>query len=244
MKKTDMLGSRLALRWAFAATALLSLFGSEARAIEELPVLITYTWVGADGNTLGGAVGSGAAGQNNFINSINADYNSAAGRNPGYLGANTVLTAPPVTTYPTWTINAVNCQLTLNGLVQFPDATFNQDTASQDLITLTLTGWLGAAGGAQLQLTKTITAADYAAAENNHGLDQNGFLPFSMTTSGLLPADVPAQETLQIYSVGRVLYKNDDTFIGAPDISSTLALLGLGTLSLLAYDWRRRMAKA
>jgi hypothetical protein len=32
--------------------------------------------------------------------------------------------------------------------------------------------------------------------------------------------------------------------VNDPDTGSTLILLGLGTLSVLAYDWRRRMAKA
>jgi hypothetical protein len=144
--------------------------------------------------------------------------------------------------------------------VQFPDATYNQATATSDLITLSLTGTLN---GNSLSIGPiTITAANYANGLNTGiqagfmgytyggflGRDGNGFLDFSITEVGVL-AVTPnvnniTSEVLTISSVGRVLYQNDDTFIGEVPEPSTLAFVGLGTVIVLAYAGRWQKAKA
>jgi len=261
-----------------AAIALLLLLGSERRAIADIITLTNgVSWTGAaptiSGNPqqLGGLTGSASVGgQNYFLNTISANYNSAQDVAAGNTTPNT---PPPFATLPgsfSASASPMNCSLTLNGGVQFPDSTYNPATATLDQITLTLTGWINAPGNNLTIGPITITAAEYAAGLNTGiltgaqafalwgitcyyggflGKDVNGFLDFSFTDIGPLPVNVPApnnnNESLTISSVGRVLYKNDDTFVGdVPDLSPSLALLGIGTISLLACDWRRRMAKA
>jgi hypothetical protein len=214
-----------------AFTALLSWFGSEARAVPvtvtcdgEAPVtgdVVVNAFPGGGSATVD--ADSSTAGPNNFYNSIHMNLNTAAGVAPGNEAPHS--TVAVVTTHPTWDYSPVNTSLTLNGGVQFSDP--NDDN---DKIILTLTGLLG---GPQLTITYTITASDYRAAKK----DINGFDNFSINTNGFQAASINAVETLTVNTVGRILYQNDDTFVGAPDVSSTFPLFGLGAVSLLAYGW-------
>jgi hypothetical protein len=252
------------------AIALLLLLGSEGRAIAQIITITNgWTWAGVgatiSGNPqqLGGASGTATAGGvDSFLNTISANYNSAQDMPAG----DTTPNGPKTTTPPgAWgnvlpTASPMNCSLTLNGGVQFPDATYNQATATSDLITLSLTGTLN---GNSLSIGPiTITAANYANGLNTGiqagfmgytyggflGRDGNGFLDFSITEVGVL-AVTPnvnniTSEVLTISSVGRVLYQNDDTFIGEVPEPSTLAFVGLGTVIVLAYAGRWQKAKA
>jgi len=184
---------------------------------------------------LGSADSTGSsAGLDNFYNTINAKYNSAAARPEGYTGADG-LTFYSYTT-PTWNVNKVNTSLTLNGGVQFSDPNIAQDSITLDLI-----GWLG---GPQLQIIKKITTADYNTAKQNGLLDQNGFLDFSVTVTGVQLVDPTADEWLTINSIGRVIYQNDDTFVGSAPEPATLALFALGLPALLVIRRRRMMSAA
>jgi hypothetical protein len=261
-----------------AAIALLLLLGSEGRAIAQIITLTNgWTWTGVaptiSGNPqqVGGATGTATAGGvNSFLNTISANYNSAQDVAAGNTTANgPKITAPPGAAGSVYTTaSPLSCSLTLNGGVQFPDATYNQATATSDLITLTLSGWVNNDNPLTIGPV-TITAAQFASGLNTGiltgpqafalwgitcnyggflGKDGNGFLDFSFTVLGAQlcndPGNNSTSETLTISSVGRVLYQNDDTFVGDVPEPSSLVLLGGGSISLLAYAGLRRKAKA
>ncbi len=157
----------------------------------------------ADGST---------AGLNNFYNSININYNSAAAVQPNQT---TQTGFASTITFPTWdpSVKIVDTSLTLNGAIEFPDPKAS--------ITLDLIGWLG---GPPLEILKTFTSADCPPG--------SGFCSFRFTETNSQSVSNSALETLNITSVGRVLYQNNDTFVGAAPEPTTFALLGLGLAGL------------
>lgn len=230
------------LRLLVATGALLLLFGGSARA-DSIPVSLScyanppvfgvvVSCLNSSGNSnlVTGNTDGSSAGFDYFYNAINVTlYNSAAGRPEGYAGADSANFGGgpgglPVTTNPTWgaDVVAVPILLTMNGAVEFPDPGAS--------ITLDLTGTLD---GTTLNIIATFISADCPPG--------SGFCPFTISLPGVAaPANV-ATETLAISSTGRVLYQNDDTFVGAPE-PTTLALLTSGLLFMLIMIRRLKAA--
>jgi hypothetical protein len=148
-----------------AVTALLSLFGTEARSQSLITVTCDFGVpdtgiIVINPNPVNGApmatvdAGSSAGGLDSFLCSINMLYSTAGGIPEGDQTRHHVVASPPDIN-PVFTSSPVPTSLTLTGCVKFPDP--NIDT---DFISLTLTGLVGT--GAQLVITKIIFAADYA----------------------------------------------------------------------------------
>jgi hypothetical protein len=172
-----------------------------------------------------------SAGLNNFLNTIDVHYNTAAAHVAGYAAGNSWSDA--VSTYPTWNVNTVPTLLTLNGRVEFPDPNAS--------IILTLTGLVG---GAQLVITEEFTSgACPPGAANCYVISAgSGFQSFSFTNSNVQDVAAVAQETISITSVGRVIYQNNDTFVGVVPEPSSIFLVGSGYLGLFGVV-RRKIGK-
>ena len=208
------------------------------------------------------------AGLDYFHNTVNATWNTAAGVAAGDLTSHNNLVnagAPPAglapagfipsdsgfdtPSFPTYDVpngTLVPMTLQLTGCVQFPDWSYNPNTADSDYIGLQLLAYVN--GTLVDVIHENVTAAQYGQYGGSSS-GPNGFLNITSPVDHFNAAVNNGQNTmediLQIASVGRVIYEASEPndFIGVPE-PSTFVMVGLGTLSLLACGWRQRTTKA
>jgi hypothetical protein len=228
--RSDISARRPALKMLLAslsqvAIGLLWLFGGEARAQQTI-VSTNYFFNGA--TQVGTAVNSGTGGYDSFLCTINMNINTSLNQ-PAGAQPNFDYTGGPATANWTWDPTAIVAlgTLSLTGSIEF-----NDPNLASDWVELILTGFL--AGGQVAQIDTGKIFANGVA----------GFQSVAQSKVWAAAPGTPATETLEIEGLGRIIYQNDDEFVGDVPEPTTFALLGLGTLSLLAYDWRRRKAKA
>lgn len=268
--RAGLLLAATGLFWLFAGEAQAQVIGGGVDAgLPAWGTNISFSNPSTGGGHMADANASGTtAGLDYFANYVNVTWNTAAGVAPGDTTPhkNLVLSAAgasavgfDVPSTPTYDTTSTWVSLQLTGCVQFPDATYNSVTTASDSITLGLFGYVN--GALVLNINEVLTPT--SAALTGWILGQGFITPintpltptsnFIPITSQVLTANVGVikgpntmEDILQISSVGRVIYEASDPnpFVGEVPEPSTLALLGLGTLSLLACARRQRNAKA
>jgi hypothetical protein len=175
------------------AIGLLWMFGGEARAT----IVLTNSFY--NGTTqVGTAISSGTGGNDSFLCTINMNINTSLNQPSG---AQPIFdyTGGPATANWTWDTAPVSGLLSLTGSIEF-----NDPNLTSDWVELILTGYLAGVQVAQID-TGIISANGVA-----------GFQSVAQSVNwGPVAPGTPATETLEIAGMGRVIYQNDDVFVGA-----------------------------
>ena len=252
MKKTNMLGSRLALRWAFCAVAMAGLCGppiSQANPVRIGAVankggkqfIISVDGFASD--TFNGPLVPGGQ-------PAGSDYTITAGRNAGDVVITSIIAGkePNVNQQIIQGQNVAFIGGTDPGLGEIGYASLWDAGPITDASQGGSTWIAGIEGGYvatyQTQVGDTWqTISGYLV----NSLVANGVDALSSGTSLEIISQITDPNTLK----GAVIFDTADTGftpevqVGTvPEQSSTLFLLCLGALSLLAYDWRRLNEKA